>query len=109
MVGAAHPPGAAVKEATEGVQLVTAGDVHIVDADSVAIVQLRAPLSRSGRASFREAAATWIASLKPSRVVFLTGIDAVERIEPQLTGSQIRCAQSLVRDRLFCPFVTCHL
>ena len=71
-------------------QMVTAGDVYVDDDDSLVVVQLRAPLSKGGRSAFRQAAEAWVASLKPSRVVLLTGVDAVERIESQLEGTQMR-------------------
>jgi proteasome assembly chaperone 2 len=90
MVGAAPVAGAAAEGGAE-LQLVTAGDVYVVDDDGLLIIQLRSPLSKGGRSAFREAAVAWISSLSPSRVVVLTGVDATERIESQLEGTQMRC------------------
>jgi proteasome assembly chaperone 2 len=96
MVGNAPPPqqqqlgGSSDGPAT----LVTAGEVYVVKGEGLVVVQLRSPLARSGRSAFRDALVLWLGAIKAKRVVVLTGADASERVESQLSGSQLRCVLS---------------
>lgn len=95
MVGNAPPTRATVAAGgPAAASVVTAGEVYLVKAEGLAVVQLRSPLARSGRGNFRDALAAWLIEVKPSRVVVLSGADATERVESQLAGTQARCVLS---------------
>eukprot|EP00040_Diaphanoeca_grandis_P004718 m.29859 g.29859 ORF g.29859 m.29859 type:complete len:259 (-) comp16168_c0_seq2:78-854(-) len=75
-------------------ELVTSADVYYVEAQSLVIVQQRAPVAKAQRVSFQNMLMEWIKSTTCTRVIILAGMNAFERIESQLHGSQLRSLTS---------------
>jgi len=79
-------------------ELVTSADVYFAKEQSLVILQQRAPVAKAYRAAYQDMLISWVEQNKFGRVVILSGMNAFERIEVQLNGSQLRCLTSSKMD-----------
>eukprot|EP00041_Stephanoeca_diplocostata_P006230 m.78698 g.78698 ORF g.78698 m.78698 type:complete len:327 (+) comp16248_c1_seq13:303-1283(+) len=75
-------------------KLLTSAEVYYAEQSKLLLLHMRSPVIQAYRTSFRQELAEWLLKIQCASVLILTGANATERIESQLTGPQVRCLLS---------------